>query len=213
MTTIPKARPKLDGAIVRRAALSMMMRDKGIANVAELLGRCPVQFFAVRGYYDTNGVGVYDDAIFLLLPDEVRAFNGNVDPSRLGWNPAIDKYYAQLTAGVWPLRPGHHRGVPLRFRQMTAEEARERGLPKVFSDRRADGEVTVRRVHKDGTGALDTGYFAINFHPGGEHGTGSAGCQTMPDEQYEECRDLAYAAISASGQTWVPYVLTEQRLA
>jgi lysozyme len=217
-TIIPQARPKLAGEQARLAALNAILLDTAIKNPAELLGSHPVHALAVRGYYPNsfkrprvNDYGVYDDAIFLITSKMVYPFNGNVDPSKIGWNPGVDKYYAQLAPGVWPFRPGPHKGVEGRFRQMTSSEAHDHALPAYFADARRDGDFTVRRVHLDETSDRQTGYFAINIHPGRQSGTSSWGCQTMPEAQFTEFRDLTYAALLAAGQTWLPYVLTEQK--
>src|SRR5205085_158905 len=62
-----------------------------------------------RGYYrDTmgakgaNDIGVYDDAIALVTPNAVLAFNANTDPSR--HRPAM----ATLCVGSWRYQLGIH---------------------------------------------------------------------------------------------------------
>lgn len=217
-TIIPKERPKLGAADAIALALSKLSSPG--CNEDAIRAACPTLLLGVRGYYAdsykrprVNDVGVYDDAMFLVTPDRVLAFNANVDPSRTGWNPSIEKYYAQLEVGVWPFRRGPHKGVSGHFRQMTTEEAQAAELSRYFSDSRMHGSFTVRRAHQDDPSAADshqTGYFAINIHEGTHHGTSSWGCQTLPPEQFAEMRDLAYAAMDATGQRWLPYVLVDK---
>lgn len=124
----------------------------------------PALFFVgIRGYY-LNSMGetgkndrmFYDDAIFIVTKDEIIAYNGNTDPS------VFKKGVAVLQPGIWPsYQFGMHRGQYLAFRQ-------------------TGGPVALLR---DGTG-LDTGYFGINIHQGGETATGSLGCQTIPRSQW-----------------------------
>ncbi len=119
----------------------------------------------IRGYYlDTmgdarkNDRNIYDDAIFLVGKEELEAFNGNTDPA------AFKKAIANLQPGVWPVyKFDNHKGQYLALCQRA-------------------GKVTVLR---DGAGE-DTGNFGINIHKGGNWGTGSLGCQTIPPVQWDE---------------------------
>lgn len=132
-------------------------------------GFTPPDFFVtgIRGYYqDTMGApgkndrNIYDDAIILIGKEEFLTFNANTDPS------AFKKAIASLKPGVWPVyKFDNHKGQYLALCQ--------RG-----------GPVTVVR---DETGE-DTGNFGINIHRGGNWGTGSLGCQTIPreDGQFDE---------------------------
>jgi lysozyme len=120
-----------------------------------------------RGYFgDTlgavgqNDVGLYDDAIWLVERESMTAFNANCDPTRLA--PGI----ARLLPGRWKYRPGTHGLSRPKAQQYEA-------LVQA-------GHVTVSR----GGGVLDTGFFGINIHCGGEHGTSSLGCQTIPPDQW-----------------------------
>jgi hypothetical protein len=137
--------------------------------------------FAVRAYRrDTmgkpgvNDFGIWDDAMFYVSPTTFLAENANTDPSRAGWNKNAGKPMAVLNTGCWPFRRGPHKGRTPAFRQMTSEEARFRGAPK-------DGRFTVTRTYAPGDkrNYEETGYFAINIHPGGINGTSSEGCQTL----------------------------------
>ncbi len=124
-------------------------------------------FIGIRGYYQDsmgkpgkNDRNIYDDAIIIMGKDEFLTFNGNTDPS------AFKKAIASLKPGIWPVyKFDLHKGQYLALCQ--------RG-----------GAVTVIR---DETGA-DTGNFGINIHRGGNWGTGSLGCQTIPreDNQFDD---------------------------
>lgn len=216
---LPKARPQLDHEVARAVAQRLMFESPG-CDGARVLADNPVHLLAVRGYYrntfkrpGVNDVGVYDDAAFLISPHQVMPFNWNCDPSKIGWNADLGKFYAQLVTGVWPFRQGPHKGRPKLFRQPTDEEAESLGLARYFTDARKEGEFTVRRVHKDETGELESGYFAINIHDSTDGTTGSWGCQTAPKEQMFELRDAAYAMMETHGQKVLMYLLTEEKLA
>jgi len=134
--------------------------------------RCDESVFAmvaIRGYYlDSMGVagvndrGVFDDAIFLVFPRGVIAFQANTDPSRQRAG------IATLVPGIHRYGKGDHKGTRA-FRQCE--------------------EVTVTR---DGQKSPDRGYFGINIHSGGIHNTSSEGCQTIPAGQWPQFRNLAY---------------------
>jgi hypothetical protein len=119
----------------------------------------------IRGYYedtmgtvDKNDRNMYDDAIFLVAKDDFIAFNGNTDPA------AFRLSIASLNTGVWPVyKLDLHKGQYLALCQRA-------------------GSVTVNR---DGKGN-DTGNFGINIHRGGNWGTSSLGCQTIPPAQWDE---------------------------
>lgn len=140
--------------------------------------------FAVRSYYQDsmgvkgrNDVGQFDDACFWVTPTDMVPVNWNTDPSKLGWNPGVGKPYAMLLPGVWWFRRGPHKGVTPALRQFTDEEGDKIGLE--------DTEFEVLRAWglNDKRNYTETGYFAINIHPGGEYNTSSWGCQTAPKSQ------------------------------
>lgn len=151
----------------------------------------------IRGYYmDTMGEAnkndrnIYDDAIFLIGKEDFAAFNGNTDPS------AFKKAIASLMPGIWPCYVfALHKGQYMALCQ--------RG-----------GPVTVLR---DETGT-DTGMFGINIHAGGNWGTGSLGCQTIPrNPQFEEFIKTAqqwaakYYGKNYRSKTDYTYVLLEYK--
>lgn len=121
-----------------------------------------------------NDVGIYDDAMFYVTEHGFLAENANTDPSRYGWNRNANKPMASLQIGCWPFRVGPHKGRMPAARQMTEEEADRREAPN-------RGHFTVDRIYGKGDprNYSETGYFAINIHPGGNYGTSSEGCQTV----------------------------------
>lgn len=147
--------------ITREEVLQMLSNAHPDFVIPDLL------IIGIRGYYpDTMGKpgkndrNLYDDAIILVAKEEYKTFNGNTDPS------AYKKAIANLKPGIWPAyKFDLHKGQYLALCQ--------RG-----------GPVTVIRDQK----GPDTGNFGINIHRGGNWGTGSLGCQTIPreDGQYDE---------------------------
>lgn len=142
----------------------------------------PVAILAVRGYrrdsmgqVGENDGGIWDDAMFLCAPELFRPVNANTDPSRYGWNSGAGKPMAVLRTGLHYFRRGPHKGKEPALRQCTDEEANNLGIPN-------DGEFPVLRCWKPGDhrNYIETGYFAINVHPGGVNGTSSEGCLTIP---------------------------------
>lgn len=126
---------------------------------------CDLFWVGIRGYYkktmgdpDQNDRAIYDDAIFIVGKDEFISFNANCDPRR------FVKGIASLKTGVWPVyRFDKHKGAYIALCQRA-------------------GKVTVLRDNQ----GEDTGMFGINIHRGGNFGTSSAGCQTIPPSQWED---------------------------
>jgi len=159
--------------------------------------------FANRGYYedsmgkpDQNDVGIYDDAMFILTPDHFSAWNANTDPSRYGWNAGAGKFMARLKTGVWSFRRLKHK----------------MNSPKGYmAFGQGSKPVTVERIKQDGTIAkTETGEFGINLHRGGNNGTSSEGCQTIPPSQWPDF-DKTLAPIIGDGR--FAYILTAQPIA
>lgn len=159
-----------------------------------------------RGYFgDTmgavgqNDVGLYDDAIWLVERDDMTAYNANCDPSR------TERGIARLCVGRWMYRIGIHN---------ISKD------PKTHPHY----EALVQADHVDvdrGAGLIDTGFFGINIHCGGENTTSSAGCQTIPPEQWgDKQRPILPSfmghvrrALAAEGKPWtapLTYVLTSR---
>lgn len=136
---------------------------------------------AVRGYYldsmgkpNRNDRRVYDDAMFLVSPRGVQAYQANTDPNgyRKGHGTGAGKGMAMLKPGIHLYGTGKHKGR-LAFRQC-----------EVFT------------VVRDGDPPYDhCGWHAINLHSGGSTSTSSLGCQTVPSDSWTQFRSLAYAAL------------------
>jgi len=159
--------------------------------------------FASRAYYrdsmgkpGVNDVGINDDAIFILTPDHFSAWNANTDPSRYGWNPSADKFMARLKPGVYSFRRLKHK----------------MNSPKGYmAYGQGSKPVTVERIRQDGTiASTETGLFGINLHRGGNNGTSSEGCQTIPPAQWTDF-DKTLAPIIGDGR--FAYILTDTPIA
>lgn len=168
----------------------------------------PLLILGIRGYFlrtmgapGGNDRGLYDDALVVVGPSGIRAFNGNTDPSRArpGHGTGAAKGMATLKPGFWPCWClGLHRGQYLALVQRK-------------------GPVTVLRDKEGGGTYEDTGYFGINGHAGGEYGTSSEGCQTVPRDggQWAEFITLVETEARGIRADWralvIPYLLIENR--
>ena len=132
---------------------------------------------SIRGYYinsmgrkNANDRGIYDDAFFIISPDTFTSFNGNNDPSR--YRSGIAKL---VSPQVINYKNGWH-GY---------------GRASGHSAFRQNSDVT---VHRDGHSSLDRDHkgsrFWCNLHKGGWNTTSSAGCQTVPPNQWSAFRSL-----------------------
>lgn len=159
----------------------------------------PVVLVGIRGFdldYGVRGkndIGVYDDALFWVTPTGFYAVNGNTDPSRIrkGRGKGDGKGMAHLNPGVWTYKMGIHYGSYQHpaFRQAAV--------------------VTVTRDGVDGD-YLDEGMFGINIHRGGNNGTSSLGCQTIPVPQWEAFKTFGYTELKRYKQETFPYILIEE---
>lgn len=140
-----------------------------------------VAVVAIRGYYrDSMGAPgrndrrIYDDAMFIVTPRGVMAYQANTDPNgyRKGSGFGRGKGMACLKPGIHLYGTGRHRGK-LAFRQC-----------EVFTVIR-DGDPPYQ--HR--------GWHAINLHSGGVTSTSSLGCQTVPSTTWGEFRRLLYAQL------------------
>lgn len=152
-----------------------------------------------RGYYrdsmgapGANDRNIYDDAIALVTPDRVYTWNANCDPSKTYPGMAV------LTPGLWWYKLGIH------------------GLTRAKSEQyRALVQAAPVTVDRDGSGSFDahteTGWFGINIHRGGKFtSTGSAGCQTIYEPQYDEFLETVEAEMAARKMDKIAYILTER---
>ncbi len=219
-------KPQLAESDIVETLNRIINADAGILSSDELREACPVMVLAVRGYYrDTmgekgeNDFGIFDDAAFLI---DLRAEAGsriigryrwNTDPSRSGHNPGVGKGYAILQPGVWPFYRGMHKGKYQAWRQHEEGTPRQQALSRFFRDMRKHGWF---RIWRGQIGQQDQwGYQAINIHPGGVENTSSWGCQTAPNtaDQWGQFLEPSYQLTRATGQPFLPYVLTDEKLA
>jgi len=149
-----------------------------------------VALVGIRGFFrdsmgkpGKNDRGIYDDAIFLVTPDSVLAFNANTDPS------VSRKGIAVLNPGVHWYKKGRHRiSRPPSYPALRPATPGEK-LP----------------VTRDGVGQSEG--VAINIHKGSYNSTSSEGCQTIYPDQWDEFIDSVYHAMDAQKQAEIPYVL------
>ena len=193
----PKSKPKAPRQKVEVAALKEW---KASGRKAEDFPSVYVAAF--RNYYRESfdpggsGVGYYDDAIFIVTPDHFSAWNANTDPSRYGWNAGAGKFMARLKPGIWS------------FRRLKHKMNSPRGY---MAFGQGSAPVTVERIKQDGSVAVtETGVFGINLHRGGNIGTSSEGCQTIPPSQWIDF-DKTLAEII--GDRRIEYILTDEAVA
>lgn len=198
---------------LKREEVIKLLGENGV-DVSTLMDKGHVMILAIRGYYqDTKGVpgqndaGIYDDAFFLVSKKDFAAVRGNTDPSRVGWNAAIDKPFAMLVPGIWWFVRGEHKGYRPALRQPDEEQAKTFGAPD-------KGHFRVFRAKKmedvfNNTARTEAGYFAINLHKGGdsETSTSSWGCLTLPPNQYLPWMAKVWEVSRASKQDLIPVCL------
>lgn len=161
---------------------------------------------AVRAYYrDSMGVprsndyGIYDDAFFIVSPLGFHPWNGNSDPSRIGWNPGADKFMARLKPGIYEFRRLKHKiNSPAGY----------------MAYGQGSSPVTVERIRKDGSIAqTETGCFGINLHRGGVNGTSSEGCLTVPTGQWPAFDTTLSVVLASLKASTFPLILIEGPIA
>ncbi len=182
---IPKNRPRIE-----RKTTEQLLRLRKVSD--------PVCLVGIRGYYrdsmgakGKNDTGLFDDAIILVSPNAHIAWNANVDPTRLGWNPKVRKPMAQLKTGVYRYKVGKH-GLRTGNPYTALVQA---------------GPVTVHRGDKE-----ETGWFGINIHAAGRT-TSSEGCQTIPRAggQWDSFIATVQSELKRNNAKTVSYVLTQPR--
>lgn len=183
MIPIPSSKPRASLGVVIAAANKAW--DAGRPGTA-----LPDLFvLVVRAYYrDSMGVprsndyGIFDDAFFIVSPFGFSSWNGNSDPSRIGWNNNAGKYMARLKPGVWTFkRLKHHASRPDGY----------------MAFGQGEHPATVERLRTDGAIAqTETGCFGINLHRAGVNGTSSEGCLTVPLEQWAKFRNTLDDALA-----------------
>jgi lysozyme len=170
-----------------------LTREEAIGNIPNDIPE-KVILLGIRGYYkrtmgnpEMNDRNIYDDAIFLISPDNFSAWNANTDPSK------FRKGIATLKAGIHYYRKGNH-GISKPGGGYPALRPATRGekLP----------------VTRDGAG--DDFGIAINIHKGSINSTSSEGCQTIKPDQWSDFINEVYGEMDRYKQDKIPYVLVEQ---
>jgi hypothetical protein len=168
---------------------------------------------ADRGYYLTslgkpgvNDRGIYDDAFFFYSPAAYATYNANTDPSayRKGRGYGREKGMATLKPGVHIFRPGIH-GIGL-YNAGHPLQAPPKKPYRAFVQ--AEKFTVIRDGHPD---YEDIGWFGINIHMGGSHGTSSEGCQTVYRPQWFSFYHLVMDQLNRFGVKTFPYVLIENK--
>jgi lysozyme len=169
------------------------------AGIKEYLGaigdmnKYDVQLLGVRGYFkktlgnpDSNDVGIYDDAIFVVTPEGVFGYNANTDPSVTRKGVAVLK-----EGGPYLYKIGMHN------------------MKAPYEALRQFGRVTVIRegstVEQTDTAAAP---FYIDIHKGGFGTTSSLGCQTIHPTQWPGFLTFVKGEVKKHAQTIIPYYLT-----
>ena len=147
----------------------------------------------VRGYFsktigeEGNDFNQWDDAFFIYENGTlIKSFNGNTDPTKLR------KDEAQIKAGIYTFYKGVHN-------------KRIKGL-------RAYPEgVGIPCLRQNAKGIwYDSIAHLINFHDNVGSTTGSEGCQTIPQPQFNEFRDLVYEKMTNHKLKVITYLLVEE---
>lgn len=181
-----------------------------------------IRGFGINGFQlaNSNKIGIYDDAIFLLTPDEVIGFNANTDPSRDRKNIAV------LQPGTYWWKQDLH-GIR-HFADLPKDKAKEveqwlrankgkdhapiegKILP-YWAYRQASPVTVLRNGHTEPETILDAANWPmINGHRGGYNTTSSEGCQTFFPDRWEEARARGYAAMDKYGMKKISYTLVNQ---
>lgn len=163
-----------------REAIEYLAKSKGVTDDVYIVARRG-EFRDSMGAYGKNDIGIYDDAMWVVGPEYFRSFNGNTDPSKHEEGIAI------LNPGVHPYRKGPHKKMRFALRPNTKNEA----LP-------------VTRWGDKRTGLMG---YAINIHRGGLTTTGSAGCQTIHPDQWNEFITNVYRLMDEHDMDQIMYVL------
>lgn len=175
---IPTSTPNIDAERVSRV-------------LAQLGDQEPIILFGVRGYYkrtmgdpEKNDRGIYDDAMVLINKGSIATWNANTDPS--GYRDAT-----KARKGMAVLEPG-------KYLYKVGIHGLSRPKDKQYLALVQASPVTVLR---DG-GKLESGWFGINIHRGGNTTTSSEGCQTIPpgrqwDQFFSTVRNLIFSGTIA----------------
>lgn len=194
MKIIPASRPQATVSQLLRAAENSWGRTLSTDPLPKFF------VFAFRGYYlksmgnpNTNDIGIYDDAVFVVGPDTFKSFNANTDPSR------NRNGMATLLPGWHKYRPGNH-GI-----------SRPGGGYPAFRPANPREELPVRRFGYPMSPHPRAGV-AINIHSGGDGGTSSEGCQTIPPSQWIAFQALVMSELRKHSLKEFWYGLTENEI-
>ena len=196
-----------------RDSAALGIKSKVLKMAEKIPDRFKVKLVAVRDFKVSDGnnqFGTFDDAFFVISPNSFRYFKANTDPSRVGWNQNAGKQMAQLDLGLHYFIKGMHKQKYRGFRQPNKEVEDEVSILVNSGLTKSNCDFTVNRVAAVGSDKnyKETGYYAINIHPGGVSGsTSSEGCQTLPYAQFDEFRDHTYNRLDAFGQKVLPFLL------
>jgi len=197
----------------------------GLYDEILLLG---VRGFGINGFQPSNSnkLGIYDDAIFLITPGEVLGYNANTDPSRALKNVAVLQpgtyWYTEDLHGI-----RHFAELKKDDREKVADYlAKNRGKDYPDPVTNAEGEKAILpyyalrqdspvTVKREGSAVSETiqaraNWPWIDIHKGGYNTTSSAGCQTIYPDQWLDFRKKVYAAMDKARIKRISYTLVNQ---
>ncbi|MEL6503468.1 MAG: glucosaminidase domain-containing protein [Pseudomonadota bacterium] len=183
LVVAPKGRPQQPSKVTRA-----ILQDWDHAYEGQTV------MLAVRGYFrdskgkpGVNDRGIFDDAVFVVSPRGVWAFNFNVDPSR--YRDGIASYKADQSISFKQGIHGYSKPAHLRYPALE--------------------QVSVAHITRDEQ-ADEVGDFHMNIHKGSASGsTSSLGCCTVPVEQWDEFFGVVCREMDADGQKLIHMVLLE----
>lgn len=172
-----------------------MLLDQGLWKDRSLTRMCVV---GVRGYYlnsmgkkGVNDRGIYDDAFFVLSPDSFASFHGNTDPS---------KYQKGIAMLVAPQKIVYRKGWHGYGRKSGHNAFRQASDVKVTRDGSED-------VFWDS----ERNRFWTNNHKGGNYSTSSAGCLTVPANEWDAYYAYVCMQMKRFGQATFNMYLVENK--
>lgn len=194
---LPRKPKESREAVLKRVRKAVSASDILTERSLDDWAAAPVKLFGVRGYFGAgNKRGIYDDAIFVETVDGDRAaFNANVDPS----SRKTGRASLEANQIVW-YKPGFHgygrkSGHPAFRQASVCIVARDGGT--------GNGTAIGGGLFKDSPNKR----FWINLHKGGYRTTSSAGCQTIPPQQWEAFYSLVRTFLKRYEVKDFPYLL------
>ena len=180
-----------------------------------------VFLLGIRGFLEPgadNKRGIYDDAIFLVTPEECLGFNANTDPSITRKGIAVlqpGKYsYKQGLHGIHHLNMADAGDKALYDKLITTGRDLE-PIPGRILPYHAFRQAAPVTVLRDGALTTETKtdpdqWPWIDIHRGGYNTTSSEGCQTIFPDQWPEIKEKGYAAMNAAGLQIIHYFLVNK---